>query len=124
MGKTKRSSWLWKIPLIAIFFLMVRRVTLAEKRQTLERLRSTSKVINTDRGTIEYAVQGQGSPLLYFHGGMGGYEQGLVLAETLSLADFQLITFSRPGYRGTNISIGGSLPEQADAALKVLDHLG
>ena len=100
-----------------------RRAFRAEKRQKLDLLRSTSHVLRTERGTIEYAVRGHGAPLLFFHGGMGGFEQGLALADMLPLDGFQMITFSRPGYRRTSITIGGSLPEQAKAACGVLDHL-
>lgn len=99
------------------------RIMRTEKRRNLEWLRSTSRVFTTERGTIEYAVRGQGQPLLYIHGGMGAFEQGLALAKMLALEDFQLITFSRPGYRRTELAIGGTLPEQAEAACKVLDHL-
>lgn len=118
-----RSAFL-SLLLIGVGSLYVHRAFRAEKRQKLEWLRSTSQVFTTERGTIEYSVRGQGQPLLYIHGGMGGFEQGLALAEMLALDDFQLITFSRPGYRRTDIAIGGSLSEQADAACRVLDHLG
>jgi pimeloyl-ACP methyl ester carboxylesterase len=118
-----RSGFL-SLLLIGAGVFYIQRAFRAEKRQTLAWLRSTSQVITTERGVIEYAVRGQGTPLLFFHGGMGGYEQGLALAEMLALDDFKLITFSRPGYRRTDIEIGGSLPEQAEAVCKVLDHLG
>lgn len=111
------------LTLIGVGSFYVHRAFRTEKRQKLARLRSTSQVFTTERGRIEYAVRGQGQPLLYIYGGMGGFEQGLALAEMLALDDFQLITFSRSGYRRTDITIGGSLPEQAEAACKVLDHL-
>ncbi|MCA9974687.1 MAG: alpha/beta hydrolase, partial [Anaerolineales bacterium] len=104
--------------------LYIHRVFRAEKRQRLTWLRSKSQVLTTEHGAIEYSVIGQGQPLLYFHGGMGGYEQGLALAGILPLDDFQVITFSRPGYRRTDIAKGGTLPEQAEVACKLLDHLG
>ena len=104
--------------------LYIHRIFRTEKHQRLAWLRSKSQVITTKHGTVEYSVIGQGQPLLYFHGGMGGYEQGLALAEMLPLDDFQLITFSRPGYRRTDIANGGTLPEQADVACELLDHLG
>ncbi len=118
-----RSGFL-SLLLIAVGSFYVHCVFRAEKRQKLEWLRSTSQAFTTGHGTIEYAVRGQGKPLLYIHGGMGGFEQGLALAQMLALDDFQLITFSRPGYRRTDMAIGSSLLEQADAACKVLDHLG
>ncbi|MEZ4645260.1 MAG: alpha/beta hydrolase [Chloroflexota bacterium] len=110
--------------LVSAGALHIHRVFRAEKRQRLAWLRSKSQVLTTERGAIEYSVVGQGQPLLYFHGGMGGYEQGLALAEMLPLDDFQLITFSRPGYRRTDIANGRTLPEQAEVACEVLDHLG
>ena len=95
-----------------------------EKQEIITKLRQTSQTLQTERGTIEYSVRGQGRPILYIHGGMGGFEQGLALAEILALDNFQLITFSRPGYRRTDLGMGGSLSEQADVACKLLDHLG
>ncbi|MBL8164733.1 MAG: alpha/beta hydrolase [Anaerolineae bacterium] len=118
-----RSEFL-SLLLMGVGSFYVHRAFRAEKRQKLEWLRSTSQVFTTEHGSIEYAVRGQGQPLLYIHGGMGGFEQGIALAEMPALDDFQLITFSRPGYRRTDISIGGSLPEQAESACRVLDHLG
>jgi pimeloyl-ACP methyl ester carboxylesterase len=116
-------SGLLSLLLIGVGIFYVHRAFQTEKRQKLAWLRSTSRVFTTGRGTIEYAVRGQGQPLLYIHGGMGGFEQGTALAEMLKLDDFQLITFSRPGYRRTDMAIGSSLSEQAEAACKVLDHL-
>ena len=123
--KTSKSrTGLLAALLIGANAIYLHRIMRAEKRQKLAWLRSTSRVFTTERGAIEYAVRGVGQPLLYFHGGMGAFEQGLALAEMLSLDEYQLITFSRPGYRRTDIAIGSSLPEQAEAACKVLDHLG
>jgi pimeloyl-ACP methyl ester carboxylesterase len=116
-------SALLSLFLIGVGTFHVQRAFQTEKRRKLAWLRSTSQIFTTERGTIEYAVHGQGTPLLYIHGGMGGFEQGIALAEMLKLDDFQLITFSRPGYRRTDMAMGGSLSEQADAACKVLDHL-
>jgi pimeloyl-ACP methyl ester carboxylesterase len=126
MSKTTSKS---RVGLLVALLIAANAVYLhhtmrAEKRQKLAWLRSTSRVFTTERGTIEYAVRGQGQPLLYIHGGMGGYEQGLALAEMLALEDFQLITLSRPGYRRTDIAMGGTLPEQAEVVCQVLDHLG
>lgn len=125
MSITTRKSRLQLLAalLIGVGTFYVHRAFRAEKRQKLAWLRNASDVLRTERGTIEYAVHGQGAPLLFFNGGMGGFEQGIALAEMLKLDDFQLITFSRPGYRRTDMAMGGSLPEQAEAACKVLDHL-
>lgn len=121
---SKARTGLLAALLFSVNLIYLRHIMFAEKRQRLAWLRHTSRVFTTQHGTIEYAVRGQGQPLLFFHGGMGGFEQGLALAEMLALDDFQLITFSRPGYRRTDMTIGESLPEQAEAACKVLDHLG
>lgn len=104
-----------------IFYIY--KVYRAEKQRKLAWLRNSSKIIETERGAIEYAIRGQGRPILYVHGGMGAYEQGLALLEILALEDFQIITFSRPGYRRTGIEIGSSLSEQAETMCMVLNHL-
>jgi hypothetical protein len=38
---------------------------------------------NTRRGPVQYASCGEGPTVLAFHGAMGGYDQGLILARTV-----------------------------------------
>ena len=52
-----------------------------EMRATKARLLAGSEILKTDRGDIEYAVQGEGTPVLSLHGAGGGYDQGLWLRQ-------------------------------------------
>ena len=90
-----------------------------EKRQTLQTLRAGSQLLNG----VEFAMRGEGTPILVLHGGFGGYEQGLATAELLGL-EGQIIALSRPGYRRTGLANGRTLPEQAQIACHLLDQLG
>ncbi len=49
------------------------------KHGRLAALRAGSALVQTARGPIEYAITGEGPPLLVIHGGMGGYDQALGL---------------------------------------------
>jgi pimeloyl-ACP methyl ester carboxylesterase len=90
-----------------------------EKTQALLTLRAGSQLLNG----VEFAMQGEGKPILILHGGFGGYEQGLATAELLGL-DGRIIALSRPGYRRTGLANGRTLSEQAQMACHLLDQLG
>ena len=80
----------------------------------------------TPRGVVQHTDGGEGPAFLALHGGMGGYDQGLVLAEALlgKAPGFRVIVLSRPGYLGTPRSSGDSASEQADLFAALLDTLG
>jgi pimeloyl-ACP methyl ester carboxylesterase len=90
-----------------------------EKAQALLTLRAGSQLLNG----VEFAIQGEGKPILILHGGFGGYEQGLATAELLGL-NGRIIALSRPGYRRTGLVNGRTLSEQAQVACQLLDQLG
>lgn len=94
-----------------------------EKRRALHTLRLGSRVAETSAGAVEYAMRGEGLPLLALHGAGGGYEQGLAVGALLDSASFQTIAISRPGYRRTLLTIGATLHEQAHAIAALLDTL-
>ena len=66
--------------------------------QAVRRWRSGSQTMPVAGGEIEYAIVGEGPPLLFVHGGFGGYEQGIALAPLL-FPKHQVIAVSRPGHR-------------------------
>ena len=98
------------------------------KRGLLAASRATSRVARTARGPMEYAVAGQGPPLLVIHGGMGGHDQALGLGALVNghagAAAFTVLAPSRPGYSRTPLQVGVTPEEQADALAAWLDHLG
>jgi pimeloyl-ACP methyl ester carboxylesterase len=92
-----------------------------EKRRALHTLRLGSRVAETSAGAVEYAMRGEGTPLLALHGAGGGYEQGLGVAQLLGSENLQTIAVSRPGYRRTPLATGATLHEQARAMAALLD---
>lgn len=80
----------------------------------------------TARGLIEYVCQGHGPAVLALHGGMGGYDQGLILARALfeEAVSVQVISVSRPGYLGSPLDDVRSARHQADLYAALLDELG
>ncbi len=89
------------------------------------RLRDPSPiVVETRCGPIECVVFGAGPAILALHGGMGGYDQGVLLAQA-ALGDLpvQIVAPSRPGYLGTPLSVGRSPEDHADACAALLDAL-
>ena len=85
------------------------------------------RIVTTTLGDIEFAVTGDGVPLLSLHGTPGGYDQSLVgirAIEGNEPANTMTIAVSRPGYRGTPLSSGETFEEQADLFAALLDELG
>ena len=98
----------------------------ADVQPNRERLLSESDVLTTEGfGDIEYAVQGEGSPVLLAHGAGGGYDQGLLIGENYVGEGHRLIAPSRFGYLRSSIpEEDGSPGAQADAYAALLDALG
>ena len=90
----------------------------------------TPRRVETARGPIELALRpsAEGAPVLALHGGMGGWDQAVLLA----LAAFgpeapplRVLAASRPGHLGTPLGdFAGDLAAQADLYAAVLDRLG
>lgn len=93
------------------------------KRAT-KRVESRSEIVNTPRGPIEYVLKGQGPIVLCIHGGFGGYDQGVLVGNSLPEHGFCVLSPSRPGYLRTPLSVGQTNEEQADAMVDLLDALG
>lgn len=54
-----------------------------------------SQVIETACGPIEFLRIGEGYPVLVVHGAMGGFDQGLWLARSFNITNYQVISVSR-----------------------------
>src|SRR5512136_2514579 len=92
-------------------------------RQAREHILVGSQVIDTPCGPIEYAVAGDGSPVLVVHGAGGGFDQGLDFTEALAQSGFRVIAMSRFGYLRTPLPADASPAAQADAHACLLDAL-
>jgi pimeloyl-ACP methyl ester carboxylesterase len=89
-------------------------------------LTAGSQIASTARGEIEYAIAGDGTPILRIHGSPGGYDHSIAgpRARSEDFAGFKVIAPSRPGYLRTPLSAGRTSAEQADAYAALLDELG
>ncbi len=68
----------------------------------MERINSQSRLLETKFGTMEYAIHGQGKPVLLIHGAGGGFDQGLWLGQTTLGSGYQFIAPSKFGYLNSN----------------------
>jgi pimeloyl-ACP methyl ester carboxylesterase len=64
---------------------------------------------DTQQGAVEYAIEGDGPPVLVVHGTPGGSDQALAMGRFLAEAGLRVIAPSRPGYLDTPLD--GSLLE-------------
>jgi pimeloyl-ACP methyl ester carboxylesterase len=88
------------------------------------RLVGRSQTIETSFGTLEYAIAGQGEPMLIVHGAEGGFDQSIDMAGTLAGREYQLIAPSRFGYLRSTFPGSLTTAMQADAYAQLLDRLG
>ena len=80
-------------------------------------------MLETERGPIQVAREGDGPKVMTIHGSPGGFDQGLVWARHLRDGGCELIAPSRPGYLRTPLDSGRSPAQQADLYAAVLDVL-
>ena len=88
------------------------------------RLARRSSLIDTDAGPLEYAVAGEGPPVMMIHGTGGGFDQGLLFAHALRERGFRIVAPSRFGYLRSAFPDDASPAHQADVLVALLDHLG
>ena len=105
--------------LLALVLPRYRRAIRHSRRNASAR----AQVVRTSRGPIEYAVIGDGPPVLVVHGAGGGFDQGLELGAPLAAQGFRVIAVSRFGYLGTPLPPDASAAAQADAYAAMIDAL-
>jgi 2-hydroxy-6-oxonona-2,4-dienedioate hydrolase len=88
------------------------------------RIARRSSVIGTKAGALEYAVAGNGPPLMMIHGTGGGFDQGLLFAHRLRETGFRIVAPSRFGYLQSAFPDDASPAHQADVLVELLDGLG
>ncbi|MDM0003044.1 alpha/beta hydrolase [Variovorax sp. J22P240] len=86
--------------------------------------KSTTAVAQTPLGPIEYAVVGDGIPVLVIHGSPGGIDAAELMARFLPKKQFRAILASRPGYLRTPLGDRLTIDQQADLLAALLDELG
>jgi pimeloyl-ACP methyl ester carboxylesterase len=96
------------------------------RKKKIIKLNMDSKLMETDKGKVEYVHTGNGPVVLSLHGGLGGWDQGIVIADDwleLSKNGFSILSPSRPGYLRTPLETGKTPEEAADAMAAILDDL-
>jgi 2-hydroxy-6-oxonona-2,4-dienedioate hydrolase len=88
------------------------------------RLVGRSQTIETSFDTMEYAMMGEGEPLLIVHGAEGGFDQGIDMTSAMAERGYRLIVPSRFGYLRSTMPGNPTTAMQADAYVQLLDHLG
>lgn len=111
------------ILLVAVLFGVIYPSYQRDIRHARERVSTGSQIAQTPCGPIEYAVAGDGPPILVVHGAGGGYDQGLDFGEPLAKIGFRVIAMSRFGYLRTPLPADASAAAQADAHACLLDAL-
>jgi pimeloyl-ACP methyl ester carboxylesterase len=97
---------------------------LSWKLTLMKELSDNSSIVYTEKGPVEYRIDGDSGPyLLVIHGGPGGYDQTGALFRDMLGKGFRVISFSRPGYVRTPIEDGRTFEEQADLAAALMDNL-
>lgn len=88
------------------------------------RVHGGSEIFTSRFGSMEYAVAGNGPPVLMIHGTGGGFDQGLDFARPLIDAGWRVVAPSRFGYLRSAFPDHPSVENQADAFVDLLDRLG
>src|SRR5687768_13528073 len=105
--------------LLASYFLYRQDLGIARKSAL-----AGSQLIDTRCGTIEYATEGAGAPVLVLHGTGGGWDQGVLATRALIPHGFRLIAPSRFGYLRTAMPADPTPQAEADTWPCFLDALG
>lgn len=125
-SKNSNNLWRYLLSIVlggagsAILYLQYRQ----DRADADRNIRLGSRMLETRLGTVEFAERGQGVPVLLFHGSGTGYQQIDILPFFYDPLHYHLLTFSRPGYLRTPLTIAPSVEEQADLAAAVLDARG
>lgn len=81
------------------------------------------ETIKTDKGQIEYSINGEGTPILIIHGGHSNCRETL-FHKGFDKRKYKLITPSRPGYGNTPLDDNYTPEKTADLYVALLDYLG
>lgn len=94
-----------------------------EMARARARIATGSAVVDGPFGATEYAVAGEGPPVVMIHGTGGGFDQGLAFAAPLIAAGRRVVAPSRFGYLRTAFPAEASSERQADAIAALMDTL-
>ncbi len=100
------------------------RVFSGELARARARVGTGSQVFASRFGAMEYAVAGDGPPVIMVHGTGGGFDQGMAFGAPLVAAHRQIIAPSRFGYLRSAFPPDPSDAAQADALADLMDERG
>jgi pimeloyl-ACP methyl ester carboxylesterase len=80
------------------------------------------ETIKTDKGEIEYSIVGEGTPVLFIHGGHSNCRETL-FHKGFDKRKYKLITPSRPGYGNTPLDNNTTPKKTAELFVSLLDYL-
>ncbi len=125
MARTRvgRAAAILVVLLLAGAFALVYASYQRDIHRARERVSAGSEIAQTPCGQIEYAIAGEGPPVLVVHGAGGGFDQGLDASTALVQNGLRIIAMSRFGYLRTPLPADASAPAQADAHACLLDAL-
>jgi len=123
MTRSRRTIAIFIAVLVTGLILLIYANYQRDIRQALKRVMAGSQIIDTPCGPIEYAIAGDGDPVLIAHGAGGGYDEGLDLTRDLTQRGFRVVAVSRFGYLRTPLPADASPAAQADAYACLLDAL-
>lgn len=89
----------------------------------IDQVTKTIEVQKSSQG-IEYCTMGNGPAVLAIHGSPGGYDHAMLYFEDLAEKGFSLVIPSRPGFLGTPLELGRTIPEQAELLAGLMNELG
>lgn len=124
--RTRKRALAWALPLglLAVAAAWTWWSFASDVAEKERRVTGRSQVVDTRHGRLEYAIAGDGPPLLMIHGTGGGFDQGLTFTEALLRHGHRVIAPSRFGYLRSDFPADPSSENQADAFVDLLDALG
>ena len=116
----------WILPVLSTALIAVGTYVAFSRSLTRARARlaGRSDMVETSFGAMEYAVMGEGEPVLSIHGAAGGFDQTLDMTGALAGRGYRLIAPSRFGYLRSSMPDQPTVAMQADAYAELLDRLG
>ncbi|MCW4040476.1 MAG: alpha/beta hydrolase [Candidatus Bathyarchaeota archaeon] len=110
------------IVILSVIVIMKYRTTISYHDNRLKLI--PSQVYQSQYGSIEYLLQGEGPTILISHGVTGGVDQGIGMTRDFLGSGYRVLYVSRFGYLKSSIPDSPSPELQADVYHELLDHLG
>lgn len=94
------------------------------KKHYVDQLHKHSKIIETDKGPVEYSLLGNGKNVIAaIHGAPGNFHQCHYTFYGIDKKKYKFLSWSRPGYLGTPLKNNASVNDQTELLAALLDAL-